>query len=238
MIKAFRSAQIDPPLRRQLLVFQAKSLAGVVFTALLFFLPAGTADWYTAWAYLVVFAVVPVIMPWIADPQLVVDRDQRNHAGEFGWDKVVFGLFGLVTGLLLPVTAGLDVRFGLTRSINPLFHVLGFGLLCAGWALHLWAMGANPFFTRLVRMQPERGQSTMMGGPYRFIRHPGYAAALVMAVGYPFLFGSLYVALPALLSIVLMVIRTALEDHTLIEELPGYPEYAMKVKYRLAPWIW
>jgi len=75
-------------------------------------------------------------------------------------------------------------------------------------------------------------------GPYRFIRHPGYAGALWTYLFTPLLLDSAWALLPALLLAGVLVLRTALEDGTLQQELPGYAEFTLKTRYRLFPGLW
>jgi protein-S-isoprenylcysteine O-methyltransferase Ste14 len=89
-----------------------------------------------------------------------------------------------------------------------------------------------------VRIQTERGHTVISGGPYRFVRHPGYAGVILSWIVSPVFFSSTWAAIPAFVAILLVVIRTSLEDRTLQAELPGYREYAQIVRYRLAPGIW
>ena len=99
-------------------------------------------------------------------------------------------------------------------------------------------MHSNAYFSTVVRIQSERGHAVCRGGPYRFVRHPGYVGMTFQSLGMPFLLGSLWSLLPALVMIVAMAIRTALEDRMLHAELPGYQEYAREVRYRLVPGLW
>jgi protein-S-isoprenylcysteine O-methyltransferase Ste14 len=75
-------------------------------------------------------------------------------------------------------------------------------------------------------------------GPYRYVRHPGYVGFVVSYFGTALALGSLWAILPAGLVAGLLMVRTALEDRTLQDELPGYREYARRVRYRLVPGIW
>jgi protein-S-isoprenylcysteine O-methyltransferase Ste14 len=136
------------------------------------------------------------------------------------------------------VVAGLDVRFHWTGENPFAFHVGGLLANISGYVLFLWAMVSNAFFSEGVRIQEERDHTVASGGPYRYVRHPGYAGAIVAGVATPFLLGSLWGLIPAVLSAVLYVVRTALEDKTLMEELPGYPEYAQQTRWRLFPGLW
>lgn len=74
--------------------------------------------------------------------------------------------------------------------------------------------------------------------PYALVRHPEYVAASLLVLGLPLPLGSFRALVPAVVSDLLLVVRTALEDRTLREELPGYGEYTRRVRYRLVPGIW
>jgi protein-S-isoprenylcysteine O-methyltransferase Ste14 len=89
-----------------------------------------------------------------------------------------------------------------------------------------------------VRIQSDRGQAVCRSGPYRFVRHPGYVGFILQSLGTPLLLGSKWALLPGLITVALMVIRTALEDRFLQGELPGYREYVGQVRYRLVPGVW
>jgi protein-S-isoprenylcysteine O-methyltransferase Ste14 len=99
-------------------------------------------------------------------------------------------------------------------------------------------MSVNRHFETTVRIQEDRGHEVVSTGPYGFMRHPGYLGGIVWMMSIPLILGSLYAFLPLTLYAILMILRTYLEDKTLHEELPGYPEYAERVRYRLIPRIW
>ena len=101
-----------------------------------------------------------------------------------------------------------------------------------------WSMAANAFFSQTVRIQKDRGHTVATGGPYRYVRHPGYAASILFQIATPLILGSVWAFIPCGLTVLLSVVRTALEDRTLLEELPGYAEYAQQTRYRLLPGIW
>jgi protein-S-isoprenylcysteine O-methyltransferase Ste14 len=90
----------------------------------------------------------------------------------------------------------------------------------------------------MVRIQTERGHQVVSSGPYRWLRHPGYAGALLTYLATPFFLDSRWALLAALFLTVVLVIRTSLEDRTLQEELTGYREYAGRVRFRLLPGVW
>jgi len=136
------------------------------------------------------------------------------------------------------VVAGLDVRFGWTGPIPWAYHVGGLLLVVLGYALFLWAMVSNAFFAEGVRIQKERGHTVATGGPYRCVRHPGYAGSILAQVSAPVLLGSPWALILGLASAAFFGVRTYLEDKTLRKELPGYEEYARRVRYRLLPGVW
>ena len=101
-----------------------------------------------------------------------------------------------------------------------------------------WAMMTNSFFSALVRIQRDRGHAVVSRGPYRFVRHPGYVGYITFTLATPVALGTLWGLIPAVLVSLGMVIRTALEDRTLREELPGYEDFASQVRFRLVPGVW
>jgi protein-S-isoprenylcysteine O-methyltransferase Ste14 len=107
-----------------------------------------------------------------------------------------------------------------------------------GAALIVWAMRSNRFFSSVVRIQKDRGHTVVEGGPYRFIRHPGYAGMSAFILATPLILGSYWAFAPAAATAAVTVLRTAMEDWTLHNELDGYGDYARRVRYRLLPAIW
>jgi protein-S-isoprenylcysteine O-methyltransferase Ste14 len=154
------------------------------------------------------------------------------------WDKWIGGAWYLGQYVLIPLIAALDVRFGWTEEIPIAWHLLGALGHALGIGLTAWAMISNAYFSTAVRIQSDRGQQVCRTGPYHYVRHPGYVGIFFQALSVPILLGSLWSLFFAIPIVVLMVIRTAIEDHMLQEELPGYKEYAQEVKYRLLPGVW
>ena len=107
-----------------------------------------------------------------------------------------------------------------------------------GYALGTWAMASNPFFSLVNRIQEDRGHAVASSGPYQVVRHPAYVGTAVFELATPILLGSLWALVPGGLIALLTIIRTALEDKMLCRGLPGYQEYASKVRYRLLPGVW
>ena len=136
------------------------------------------------------------------------------------------------------LVAGLDERFGWAGDLGVAWHVAGAVALAAGLELSSWAMIANAYFSTAVRIQDERGQRVVSSGPYWFVRHPGYVGLILEAIGVPLLLGSWWALIPGVAGAVCMAIRTSFEDRMLRAELPGYQDYAQRVRYRLVPGIW
>jgi protein-S-isoprenylcysteine O-methyltransferase Ste14 len=107
-----------------------------------------------------------------------------------------------------------------------------------GSLLSTWAAGVNRFYSRFVRIQTERGHAVISDGPYRYLRHPGYLGQILFSLASALALGSLWALIPGSLFALLLVVRTGLEDRTLLEELEGYRDYRQRVRHRLIPYLW
>jgi protein-S-isoprenylcysteine O-methyltransferase Ste14 len=209
----------------------------IVLQALILFVGSGRPGWTLGWVYLVSYAaLIAATRLVVRDPELFAERAQVGKDTK-GWDKGLSALFSLF-GLAVLVVAALDARFGWSPPTSIARIAVGFGAFLLGFGLSVSAMAANRFFSTFVRIQADRGHTVATGGPYRFVRHPGYAGFILGSLGTPLLLGSLWALVPAALSCLVVVVRTVLEDRTLREELPGYRDYAARVPYRLLPGIW
>jgi len=144
-----------------------------------------------------------------------------QHENPEPWDKRLSPLLGL-SGGLIPVVAGLDARFGTLLQIDLALIILAAIIILIGYVIGSYALIENRFFSGMVRIQSERGQHVINSGPYRWVRHPGYAGAVLTNIATPLLFESGWTVLPVVSTIVIIIIRTALEDQTLQEKLEGY----------------
>ena len=106
------------------------------------------------------------------------------------------------------------------------------------WQQLVKALSVNRHFEPTVRILTDRGHTVIDKGPYAIVRHPGYLTAAPLRLGIPLALGSYWALIPAVISYLLLVVRTVLEDRTLQDELPGYKEYAQRVRYRLVAGIW
>jgi protein-S-isoprenylcysteine O-methyltransferase Ste14 len=203
------------------------------------FWSAGRTDWPPAWAAMAVWLVWFTAMDVLYlrfNPDLMTECI-RFPKGAKGWDRTLMSIVRL-SQLARYILAGLDVRHGWTKGFPPAVQggALVLCFLCV--ALFMWAMASNPFFSQIVRIQTDRGHMVVSGGPYRFVRHPGYAGLIVFEFALSALFGSWPAIAAGGFCALLFILRTALEDQTLQAELAGYADYARRVRYRLLPGVW
>jgi protein-S-isoprenylcysteine O-methyltransferase Ste14 len=209
----------------------------VALQAAILFFGSGRPGWAAGWAFLAAYVGMIALTRFVVrNPELFAERAQIRKDAK-AWDKVLSTLLA-VGGLGVVLVAALDVRFGWSEPPFKAAQAAGFVALVLGFGLGTWAMASNRFFSALVRIQTDRGHTVATGGPYRFVRHPGYVGFLVGNVATAVLLGSRWALVPAALTAVLLVARTALEDRTLQDELPGYRAYAARVRYRLLPGVW
>lgn len=230
-----RDAETSRGVRRWLV----REIVGVLFVAVTLFIPAGRLDWVMGWALVAIYAV------WVAAqaviliprcPELLAERAGRRKDVK-GWDGVILSIIGLAT-LAKHIVAGLDLRFGWSPQMPVAAQLAALVVAVLGYALGTWAMTANAFFSMTYRFQEDRGHSVATGGPYRYVRHPGYVGTIAFELVTPIMLGSLWALIPAAISVVLTIARTALEDRSLQEELDGYAEYSQRVRFRLLPGVW
>ena len=219
-----------------------KFISYLILNPLVLFLSAGTARWGMAWAYFIVAVLAAIVSRVLArrkHPDLLAERARSQNAKDIKpWDKVLLPISALYGPLLTMIVAGLDKRFGWTDAIPLWVQIVTLGLGVLGYIFATWAMVENRYFSAVVRIQEDRGQTVCKSGPYRFIRHPGYAGGLIWYLVTPLILNSLWSYLPTAVSVVATVVRTYLEDQTLQEELPGYQAYTRETHYRLVPRIW
>ncbi|MCL5950918.1 MAG: isoprenylcysteine carboxylmethyltransferase family protein [Chloroflexi bacterium] len=205
----------------------------------LLFVSAGRVDWVAAWLFVVLFGFyLVVLMIWFVTraPDLLRER-LRIASNVKPWDKFITVLYGIFMIALL-VTAGLDAgRWGWSAMPLALQWIGVLGLILAG-GMVWWTLAENRYAARWARIQRDRKQSVITSGPYRYVRHPMYAAVIGLFISIALALSSWWALLPAGCIGVIFVVRTALEDRMLHQELAGYQEYARHVRYRLIPGIW
>ena len=199
---------------------------------------AGTVAWWNAWLLagamqLLTTAHLGVLLRW--NPAVLNARGS-SHEGSKKLDRLFLVGFG-VLGAATPSVAAFDV--GMVGWTGGLWQIVaGLALLVLGYAGSTWAMAINRHFERTVRIQRDRDHRVIRDGPYRYVRHPGYAAMMCVFCAVPPLLGSVWAALPVAGLALVLVARTAFEDRTLHHELRGYADYAGETRYRLFPGVW
>jgi protein-S-isoprenylcysteine O-methyltransferase Ste14 len=228
-------AEMTPAIRKRL----AQIFILVLIQAAILFVCAWKWDWWNAWVYLILYLVYLAFNAFILlrkHKDLVEERSQVGE-GAKSWDKII-GIITGIGGFVCLILAGLDERFSWAGSIPFMVQVGAYVLLGLSYPLFTWAMVSNKFFSTIVRIQKDRGHTVQTGGPYRFVRHPGYASLLVSYIAIPIALGSWWACIPMGLLLINLLIRTSLEDRTLQNELDGYDNYAQRVRFRLIPGIW
>ncbi len=212
-------------------------VAPIMMFALLFGL-AGRWSYWQGWVFVGLTLLVLLVLSTVlsAGRELIEERLNPKQ-GVKGWDKLYMALSTPLYFIAL-ILAGLDARLGWTRGMPFWFYCTGVVLFLAGNAILLWARYTNRFFSSMVRIQTDRGQTVCKAGPYHYVRHPGYVGGILMALGMGVVLGSWWACVPQVVAAILLVWRTSREDATLQSELPGYADYTRQTRYRLLPGVW
>lgn len=219
--------------------YAVRETLGVIILGVALFWSAGRIDWWPGWAFLAVTAawvLGTAVVILRLNPDLLAERLGPRRGGK-RWDVVILSLLG-VFELARAVIAGLDERFLWSGAFALPVQIIALLLCILGYGLTVWATASNAYFSQIVRLQAERGQTVVTGGPYGYVRHPGYVGAILVELAAPFLLGSWWAAVPSWLCAGLLILRTFLEDRTLQHELSGYADYTRKVHHRLLPGVW
>lgn len=199
------------------------------------FLAAGRMDLPFFWV---------VLLSWVGSTTtigLIMDRDLMRERSRFGAEKngrllQILGLPAVIAPFLI---AGLDVgRYHWSDSVSTWAQVVGLGMNVVGFGLIAWSIQVNRFFAKAVRVQDDRGQKVVTGGPYRYVRHPGYCGFALIFLASSIALGSWLSILPSLGLTLFFAWRAAMEDEFLKANLDGYAEYAERVRHRLIPGVW
>lgn len=218
--------------------------AAYLLIPLLLLLCGWDIGWWQAWVYSLLIVVAGIGGRMWAErrhPGLLAERDRtmfENGAAVKPWDKVLAPLMGVSLTYPLVIVAGLDHRFGWSPAFPIWLNIIGFIIIIPGYTFAVWALAENRFFSSMVRIQTDRGHVVCDSGPYQIVRHPGYAGNILPLPGIVLALSSLWALIPAAVALIIAVLRTELEDRTLQDELPGYRDYAQRVRYRLIPGIY
>ncbi len=212
-------------------------VAPIAMLVILFGL-AGRWNYWQGWVFVALTALVLGVMSTVLSPGRELIEERLNpKEGVKSWDKLYMALSTPLYFLAL-ILGGLDARFGWTRNMPPWFYWTGAVIFLVGNAILLWARYTNRFFSSMVRIQADRGQTVCNTGPYRYGRHPGYVGGILMALAMGVVVGSWWACIPQAFAALLLVWRASREDDTLRAELPGYDRFERETRYRLLPGVW
>jgi protein-S-isoprenylcysteine O-methyltransferase Ste14 len=210
------------------------TLAVILLVAAVLFGAAGRIDIPMFWLYVGVVAAISVAALFLIDEDLAQERMRPGGAPPGLRLLLVFALC-----LAHWIIAGLDRgRFHWSDTGPLALRLAGIMVFGTGLTLFICAMHVNRFFSSVVRIQRERGHHVVTGGPYRWVRHPGYAGAIPAAVASGLALCSWLAVAVGALGVPLLLWRAIAEDRVLRAELPGYEAYAQSVRWRLLPGVW
>ena len=192
------------------------------------------------WIFIIInliYLIISTVILYKVNRELINQRGSIKSDAKL-WDQFLMRIHNIILIFALPIIIGLDIGRFQWSYLNYYYMIPGYLLYISSNILLIWAMAVNRHFEATVRIQKDRGHKVIASGPYRIIRHPGYLSGIIWTVGLPMILGSVYGFIPSVAAIVVIVIRTRMEDRTLLSELEGYIEYSKKVKYRLIPGIW
>jgi protein-S-isoprenylcysteine O-methyltransferase Ste14 len=225
--------------------FTLRVILGVFF--LIFMVPllplliSGRWNWWEAWVYAFVYILTFVVSRALAarhNPGILAERSKiMAQSDTQSWDKVLVPLV-MLGGVLLPLVVGLEARYGQQPAFSLTVRLVALLVFIGSMVWASLALIENSYFSGTVRLQSERGHKVVSSGPYAVMRHPGYIGALLSYLAVPILLESWWGFAPVVILWVVLVVRTRLEDRFLQDNLPGYKDYASRVRYRLLPGVW
>jgi protein-S-isoprenylcysteine O-methyltransferase Ste14 len=208
---------------------------GIPMIGALFFLPAGTFNYWQAWVWLgALFIPMGISLVYLVrmDPALLERRTRTNEMRPEQRRIIMASTIYLLTIFILP---GFDVRYGWS-NVPAWLCLAADGVVLGSYLLYVLVLRTNTFASRVIEV--EQGQQVITSGPYAFVRHPMYLAMILMMTATPLALGSYWAMIPSILFILLLAARAKNEEELLQKELKGYREYTQKVRYRLFPGVW
>lgn len=216
-----------------------KGIFGLLFVLAGIFLLAGSINYWQGWVFVgVIILGIPFLLYLFKDKKDLAKERIKPGPGTKLWDKIFWVFYG-PTFMAIYVIAILDSGRYMWSPDFPIYiYILGYIAFLISNIMYTWAMYVNKWFSSVVRIQKDRNQKVCQDGPYKYVRHPGYTGGILMALSSSIIFGSLWGLIPAGLVVIMLIIRTYLEDITLQKELPGYKDFTKKTKFRLIPGLW
>ena len=216
----------------------ASSVFGLATFGFLLFVPAGTVHYWQAWVFIAVFtatSIVPTIYLARTNPAALRRRMRAGPRAETRTVQKIIMIGFSVDLFAMMALSAFDHRMGWS-TVPVWLCLLGDVLVAAGLSIAMLVIIQNSYAAATITV--EAGQTLASDGLYKFVRHPMYVGDLVMMVGMPLALGSHWGLLFVIPSVLLLVFRILDEERLLTGELPGYREYARRVRYRLVPNVW
>ncbi|QUR68536.1 methyltransferase family protein [Mycobacterium spongiae] len=214
------------------------SVVGLVILGVALFLSAGTLNYWQAWVFIAVFAFGTIISSRYLARTAPAALQRRKRGGPRAETRMVQKFIvtaALLGGLTMMAFSAIDHRFRWS-SVPTAVSLVGVVAIAAGLGMMTLVIVQNHYAAATVTV--ETGQKVATHGLYRFVRHPMYAANVIMMVGVPLALGS-YWGLFLLIPVILALVFRILDEETLLtQELAGYREYTQRVRYRLIPYVW
>jgi protein-S-isoprenylcysteine O-methyltransferase Ste14 len=164
------------------------SLYNLVYAAVLF-ISAGTFAWLNAWVYFLLQMGIFLLAGFVINDTNLLEERSQVKSDVKSWDKIISSINVALTIAILGI-AGLNFRFGWLPDLPIWINVVGGLLFVSGYAIFVWAMASNTFFSGFVRIQKDRGHTVVTTGPYQYVHHPGYNGGMLSILGVPLLLGS------------------------------------------------
>jgi protein-S-isoprenylcysteine O-methyltransferase Ste14 len=226
-------------IRKQAIKYSLLVMMQRVLGLLCFLVAAQTFSSLQGWLYFSLYFLISIItlIVMMKNHQETLSERGKNHENTMRWDKILLAIYVPLSFYGIYIAAGLDVRYN-GSTFNLLWLIIGIALFLISSVFMLWPILENKHFESTARIQQDRNQIVITSGPYRIIRHPGYSSIILWAISVPLIFGSILTAVVSSIIVIIIIIRTHLEDTMLQKELNGYREYCLSVKYRLIPYIW
>jgi protein-S-isoprenylcysteine O-methyltransferase Ste14 len=216
-----------------------KTFLGTFLFFAIIFISAGRINYWQGLLYVSIGLIMMLLNATVLriDTELLKERAKPGENTK-AWDKKILG-FSFLATIAMYITAGLDSgRYYWSPAFHWSLYVPGILLTALGQLLFLIAQKQNRFFSSTVRIQTDRAHTVCEHGLYKVVRHPAYMGAIIQALGFPLLLGSLWSIIPVSALIILFIVRTYLEDKTLKNELTGYREYSERTRFKVIPRIW
>ena len=218
-----------------------QTASSLVAMAVILCLAAGDWAWPQAWIFVGEIAISTfVVNVWLLrhDPALLASRlSSPLQRDQLPWDRIFMAVAAVVFVSWL-VLCAIDARRVAWSRVPLWAQALGAVLIALCMVVVWQAFRFNTFAAPQIRVQTDREQRVITGGPYRIVRHPMYAGALLMFVGTPLLLGSWWGLLFVPVGAIGIGIRVVGEERMLHQELTGYDDYARLVRFRMVPGLW